>query len=217
MGFSDCRLFVDDVGMVSGMMKTTFFIDIDQTISTGHVCRTLVESIAHYRGLGLDIPDVETWPALFQLPEILRRHEPLPRARTGVWRLACYGNVYYATVRAPDVRQITREWLHEQGFPLPDRVVLCRSIVHKLRELAQHPGRLVLIDDRWRVALEQWPRLVEIDPAAASVLRDRLTLVAFGSSQADLPESSVVPVVPLQDWSLVADVLMYTREVVKKG
>lgn len=199
-------------------MKTTFFVDIDQTISTGHVGRDLATSVAYYRDLGVVVPDgVNCWPDLFQLPAVLARHETLPGALAGVQQLAACGDVSYATVRAPDVAQITHEWLAEHGFPSPERVVMCQSVGQKLLALARYPGRVVLVDDRWRKVLEVWPRLVEHDPALAADLRERFTLVAFGANAADLPESSVVPVVPLAYWSLVANVLMVVHEAVKKG
>lgn len=209
-------LFVDGAGMVCGMK--TYFIDIDQTISTGHVCRDLAESVQYYRDLGLEIPDgLQIWPDLFQLPAVLALHETLPGARAGVLHLSSAGDVAYATVRKPDVEQITREWLANNGFPSPERVIMCQSVAHKLLALAPYPGGLVLIDDRWRKALEVWPRLEEHAPDVAADLRQRLTLVAFGATQADLPETSVVHVVPLSDWSLLADVFVQSHEVAKKG
>lgn len=213
-----CSSSLVDCSAILWSMKITFFVDIDQTISTGYVGQSLAESIAYYRERGVVVPDhIASWPELFQLPAVLVQHEKLPDALAGMNLLARYGDVAYATVRKSDVAGITCGWLWEHGFPSPDQVIICRSIVHKLRELAQRPGGLVLIDDRWRKALDQWPRLVEIDPAAAEILLDRLTLVAFGSNAADLPESPVVSVVPLPDWRSVADVLMALHEVVKKG
>jgi hypothetical protein len=201
-------------------MKTTFFLDIDQTISTGYVGRDLAASVQYYQDLGLELPEtIQTWPDLFQLPAVLARHETLPGALVGAWRLDGAGDVVYATVRAPDVEQITRDWLYTQGFPLPERLVMCQSVAHKLQALAQYDGSVVLVDDRWRKALEVWPRLEEHAPALAADLRQRLKLVAFGATQADLPESSVVPVVPLPTWTSIDTVLMAIHEAVvpKKG
>jgi hypothetical protein len=201
-------------------MKTTFFLDIDQTISTGYVGRDLAESVQYYRDLGLELPEtIASWPDLFQLPAILARHEALPGALVGAWRLDGVGDVGYATVRAPDVEQITRDWLYREGFPKPERLVMCQSVAHKLQALSQYGGRMVLIDDRWHKALEVWPRLEEHAPDVAADLRQRLTLVAFGATQADLPESSVVPVVPLPTWASSDAVLMMMHEAVvpKKG
>ena len=213
----ECRVFVDETAMVNDM-KTTFFLDIDQTISTGHVGRDLATSVQYYRALGLEIPDrIQVWPDLFQLPEVVRRHEMLPDALAGVMQLSGVGEIAYATVRKPAVEQITRAWLASNGFPSPECVMLCQNMAQKLLALAPYAGALVLIDDRWRAALEVWPRLEEHAPEVAADLRQRLTLVAFGATQANVPESSVVPVIPLPDWRLVADVLMMIHEAVKKG
>ena len=49
-------------------MNQTYFLDIDQTISTGHVCPTLAESMQYYRDRGVIVPeDIQHWPVLFQL------------------------------------------------------------------------------------------------------------------------------------------------------
>ena len=201
-------------------MKTTFFLDIDQTISTGYVGRDLAASVRYYRDLGLELPEIiASWPDLFQLPAVLARHETLPGALIGAWRLDGAGDVGYATVRAPDVEQITRDWLYREGFPKPERLVMCQSVAQKVLALARSPGRLVLVDDRWRKALEVWPLIVKHDSTLAVDLRQRLTLVAFGASQADLPEASVVPVVALPNWAQIDAVLMVIHEAVvpKKG
>lgn len=200
------------------MDVTRIYVDVDQTASTGHVCATLAESVQYYRQLGVVVPDdVASWPELFQLPEILIQHEVIPGALAGVRLLAEHGEIAYLTVRKPDVRAITQDWLSLEDFPSPDNVMICQSSAHKLLAIAEHPGQAVLIDDRWRKLLDCWPRLVEYAPDLATDLQQRLTLVAFGASAADLPSSPVVPVVPLPDWRSVADVLMALHKVVKKG
>lgn len=194
------------------------FVDIDQTISTGRVLASLAESVKYYRERGVAVPDgVESWPDLFQLPAVLRQHEMLPSALDGVRLLAEQGEIAYLTVRKPDVKAITQDWLRLEDFPAPDRVVICQSSAHKLLAIAEHPGQAVLIDDRWRKLLEVWPRLVEYAPDVAADLCERLTLVAFGAPASDLPESPIIPVVALPDWSKVADVLTAVHQLVKKG
>ena len=130
-------------------MKTTFFVDIDQTISTGHVGRNLAGSVQYYRERGVVVPcSVTSWPELFQLPDVMRQHEVLPGARAGVRRLAAYSDVIYVTIRAPDAEQITRDWLAREDFPSSERLVICQSIAHKLLALAEYTGPLILVDDR---------------------------------------------------------------------
>jgi hypothetical protein len=194
-------------------MQTTFFVDIDQTISTGYVGQDLKASIAYYRRLGLQVPEsVKSWPALFQLPDVARLHEALPGAQTGVRQLAGGGALFYATARKADIHQITLDWLAREGFPSPDQVIFVEGVAEKLVAIVEHVGPLVLIDDRWcqiLAILEQYGRRRSL-----ADLLDRLTLVAFGASADELPGSSVVPVVPLSDWSLIADVFKVIHEVV---
>ena len=200
------RLFVDVVGMV-GSMKATFFVDIDQTISTGYIGRDLAESIAHYRERGVCVPDsIESWPALFQLPDVARQHEALPGAQAGVLWLAAHGEIFYATARKSDVYEITRAWLAAHGFPRSDQVIFVEGVAEKLVVIAGHPGSLVLVDDRWRQILDLLEKYGK--RRALAGLLDRLILVAFGAGQADVPASPAVPVVPLSEWSLVTDVLV---------
>jgi hypothetical protein len=200
----DHCLLVDDAAMLNSM-KRTFFIDIDQTISTGHVSRDLQESVQYYRDLGLVVPDgLQSWPVLFQLPEVVRLHEVLPGAREGVRQLAQLGEVWYATARKPEVEQITREWLATRAFPNPERVIIVEGIAEKLLALAAYPGPLVLVDDRWQQLHEILVQHGERHRVLAGV-RERLTLVAFGARQEHVPETTVVPVVPLCGWEGCAE------------
>lgn len=188
---------------------TTFCVNIDQTIATGYMGRDLAEGVQHYRALGVAVPEqVQSWSELVRLPAVLRRFEPLPGALEGVRRLAAVGDVVYVTTRAPESELITRGRLYKQGFPAPGRVLMCQSMAHKLQMVAQYDGPLVLIDDGWQLALECWADVEEGMPALAADLRGRLMVVAFGASQAEVPETSVVPVVALAMWSGVEAILL---------
>lgn len=201
----DKRLFVDGAAMLSGMNKT-FFVDIDQTISTGYVGRDLPTSVQYYRDLGVVVPDgITSWPALFQLPDVARQHEVLPGAQDGVCQLAQRGALFYATARKSDVHQITLDWLRREGFPLPDQVIFCEGVSEKLVSIASHAGPLVLVDDRWYQLLG----ILESHGNHRSLrgLCQRFTLVAFGACRTDVPISSVIPVVPLPDWSGLTELL----------
>jgi hypothetical protein len=130
-------------------------------------------------------------------------HETIPGARSGVSRLALVGELMYATVRKPDVEEMTRLWLQEQDFPSSEKVIFSQSMAHKLLALSAFSGPLILIDDRWRKALEVWPRLVDYHQEMAQDLATRLTLVAFGASTSDLPSEALLPIVAFPDWSRV--------------
>lgn len=189
-----------------------FYVDIDQTISTGFRGKNLREAIVYYRQLGITVPDtIERYPDLFQLPEVLTRHEEIPGSVSGVTRLAEIGAVTYATVRKETVetsspgtvQQITRRWLHEHGFPNAHNVLFNESIGQKLEAIARHvpTGPMVLIDDRWRTVLNLWPRLQELAPELAERLRRSLILVAFGATPEETQVSSPIPLVVLPSWS----------------
>ena len=189
-------------------MKKIYFIDIDQTISTGYVGSSVQESLAHYRSHGIDIPpQTATYIEIFTLPEVVRLHEVLPGAVAGVRRLAQLGEVRYATARKPEVEQITRAWLAQQGFPFPEHALFCTGVAEKLVALASFPGSLVLVDDRWQqllTLLEQYGQRRVLQG-----LCERLTLVAFGAAK--VPESSVVPLLSLPNWSRLEELLLSNK------
>lgn len=188
------------------MNTMTFFIDIDQTISTGFVGASVQESLAYYQARGILIPpEASRYIDIFQVPEVVRIHEVFPGAQEGIRHLLPLGNVIYATARQARVEEITREWLREQDFPAPERVLFCQGVAEKLVALAEHPGSLVLVDDRWHQLLN----ILETygKRRALRDLVERLTLVAFGADQTDLPGSAVVPIMPLPDWFGVTDVI----------
>jgi uncharacterized HAD superfamily protein len=187
-----------------------FFVDIDQTISSGQVLRSLQESVQYYQNQGVNVPETVTcYPDLFQLPEVVRMHEMLPGAQSGVSQLAQVGELMYATVRKPEVEEMTRIWLQAQGFPSPEKVIFTQSMAHKVLALSAFSGPLILIDDRWQKALEVWPRLVDSQPEMAHALATRLTLVAFGASADDLPADSPLSIVAFPDWSWVEALIQH--------
>ena len=195
-------------------------IDIDQTISTGYKGESFQESLAYYQARGVTIPQtVRGYLELFQLPAVLRVHEVLPGAVAGVTTLARSGRISYFTVRKhsdaqveAEIHAITRAWLGDHGFPSADQVIFCRSVMHKLVQLYEREKesteRLLLIDDRWQQALDALAQIAQNEAYRyiATMLRERLTLVAFGASS--LPERTEgLRVVALPDWNRIADLL----------
>lgn len=148
----------------------------------------------------------------------------MPEAVKGVRQLAQVGQVSYYTVRQgnqQDVQAITRRWLSTRGFPHPDRVVFCRSVMNKLLRLARHIETMgeeaVLIDDLCTLLLEQFEQLAAgnhpaLDAAecqqVAECLRTHLIFVAFGGDAhvREQPHHDV-RVLTLPSWEDVADVL----------
>ena len=181
-------------------MVVTYCVDMDQVTCTGHVCPTLAESIAYYRARGVVVPDsIDSWPDLFQLPDVVRQHEVIPGAVEGVRKLTEGCKLHYLTARKSDVHDITREWLRREGFPSPDKVIFVDGVAEKLIAMADFDGPLFLVDDRWDQLLMILSKHRQHRSLAG--LLDRLTLVAFGANKSDLPLSSIVPVVPLLNWS----------------
>lgn len=171
------------------------FVDIDQTISTGHIGSCLEESIAHYQRLGIALPNVSSYLELFQCPEVMRIHDVIPGAVPGLEQLAQIGTITYVTVR--DEQEITKEWLAKHHFPFAENVCFCRSILHKVVILHRSPGNVVLIDDRYKqiadVLMEGQERF--------QILSSRMLLVGFGT--AEIACSCPAPSFALRNWDCV--------------
>lgn len=195
-----------------------FAIDLDQTACTGYVGIGVPESIAYYRQRGITIPESATrYIDFFGLPDVMRVHEQIPGALAGVQKLAQLGNLSYFTVRKatdPDaqrsVQTATREWLVEHQFPLAAHVIFCRSMVHKLLAIAEcqkeQNGPILLIDDSWRKALDALQFIEDQDKSIAQLLREQLTIAAFGVQPGDLPDAPV-GLIALPDWSQIDRVI----------
>lgn len=186
-----------------------FAIDIDQTISTGYAGKGLRESIAYYEAKGIKVPaHITKYPELFQLLDVLRLHDALPGAVAGVHELAKHGHIAYYTVRKhddpqanQDIQGITRTWLAGHGFPCPNNVVFCRSVMHKLLRLHEEDeDALVLIDDHCDKAFTALGRLAHSEDSQqiADDLSRRLTMITFGAP-------------PFHDWHCVIDLLAFIR------
>jgi hypothetical protein len=195
-----------------------FAIDIDQTLATGFIGLTIKESIEHYQQLGVAIPvTVSTYLSLFQMPEVMKLHETLPRAAEGVTRLTELGTIRYFTVRKNDdnalngcIQAITKQWLAEKQFPCPYEVLFCHSTLHKLvrmHELAKDTQEsFVFIDDQWHKVLDALDLLEargEDGQLLANFVRKQVTIVAFGADQ--VPERNDICLVALPSWAHIAN------------
>lgn len=192
-----------------------FIIDIDQTIATGVDAPGFYAAVKHYRNLGIVIPEtISDYHSLFQMPEVMRHHDPLPGAIEGVNYLAHVGRVEYYTVRKGTDRQLieetTQRWLTEKGFPNPGNVIFCRSVMHKLVTMherekdSQEP--IIFIDDRYTQAIDAFAQIAAGEyHHITDSLRGRLSIGAFGATI--VPESSVIPLMALPSWTHVADLI----------
>jgi len=178
------------------------FVDIDQTISTGYVGGSLEESVFYYQQVGIVLPTVSSYRELFQVPDVLRMHEVIPGAVSGLAQLAHLGTITYATVRDEETQEITRAWLATHHFPCAERVVFCRSLLHKVVILHRSPsGNVVLIDDRYRHIADILAEGQERFQSLAS----RMLLVGFGAS--DMSCSCPVPSVALRNWDRISSLI----------
>jgi hypothetical protein len=197
-----------------------FIIDIDGTISNGEqallrfysddlqigVDPRMIDVLTSYSAF-FDLPQVKAFcervekpRRIFEasreraitLPEIVSRFEIIPGAVEGLWQLATRGTICYYTVRKPEVEETTCLWLERHRFPNAHQVVLCRSVLGKLRQLYEREWssseRFILIDDRATQMVEEYSKLASGDyqqmlpqwQEIATFLQARVTLVAFG-------------------------------------
>jgi uncharacterized HAD superfamily protein len=212
-----------------------YAIDIDGTIA--HPEPGLIAFHDHDFGLGLTAEELNgTYRQFLQLPqvvelsrealeqsrqrarmtpEVVLSYEPIDHAREALDLLAQHGEITYYTVRAACVEEATRTWLHTNGFPFPQQVVFCRSVLHKLVQLHtrewETDRKIVLIDDRYQQIITDVARLAAGEFAHISAwqeiahfVRHRLLLVAFGATS--LPASTNgLHVVPVRGWRHLAE------------
>jgi hypothetical protein len=197
-----------------------FIIDIDGTISDGE--KSLLRFHNDDLHLGVDpltIDALTSYPAFFDLPqvkafceqveaprrifeasreravttpEVVSQFDPLPDAVAALRHLATKGPICYYTVRKPEVEETTRLWLAHHAFPSAHQVVLCRSMLGKLRQLYERERcsseRFILIDDRVAQMVDEYRKLAsggyrQILPhwrELTTFLQTRVTFVAFG-------------------------------------
>lgn len=213
-----------------------FAIDIDQTIAGGNF-RTYVEH--HIQDLTLDIaPDVveslTSYHDFLRLPQVIlyrRSNEArfqesrascrvspsvilslkdLPSAIAGVTTLSRLGTVRYYTIRAPETRVVTKQWLAAKQFPQPDDVIFCQDATDKLQKLYEQETNdcLVLIDDKCEIILDAFERMKKEKPMMVESLQQRLVLVAFGVKSDSIPaQKDSLTVLSLPTWEYISDVI----------
>lgn len=185
---------------VEGIARSMqFFVDIDQTIGTGHIGSCLEESIAYYQRMGIHLPLVSSYMELFQYPEVMRIHDVIPGAVAGLEQLARIGTITYATVR--DEQEITKEWLARHHFPCAENVLFCKSILHKVVILHRAPGNVILIDDRYK----QIAAILVEGQERFQHLSHRMLLVGFGASE--IACSCPAPSFALRSWYEVSSLI----------
>lgn len=193
------------------------------------------ESISDYPSL-LSLPEVmayrqkhedrfqAAWRKLGVSTEVMLARDQMPNAVAGITILSQRGRVRYYTVRkSPDkqrhqeIQETTQQWLSMNHFPNHFDIIFCKSLMHKLSRIYQQERAtqesIVLIDDRYCDLILAFEKIAAGECGhVADFLRERLTLVAFGSQADTLPiTDSGLHVLALSSWESVIDLLVSTN------
>jgi hypothetical protein len=148
-----------------------------------------------------------------QDPAMLAILPTLPNAVEGLRYLLNFGHISYYSVRkhsdpekAKQLHKVTEEWLAFHKFPNPDNVIICQSALAKLVRMhereADNQNPLILIDDMASMIVNDFPIIESKDSRLAQSLRQRMTLVLFGSNT--LPSTNPnLQVTCLPAWSYI--------------
>lgn len=213
-----------------------FAIDIDQTIAGGTdafrlyinhhiqdlglaISPAVVETLTDYRSF-LHLPEVIAYrranEARFQLsrtnsrvsPNIVLALQEILGAVAGIRYIAEYGTICYYTIRSPEIREMTKQWLSARKFPHPHNVTCCTDSLDKLITLSSQTlpeETIVLIDDKGKDLVLAFEKLTESHPTVAQALQPRLIIVAFGQKEA--MTSCPIKLVSLPSWQSIASVM----------
>ncbi|WP_126600797.1 hypothetical protein [Dictyobacter aurantiacus] len=103
-----------------------------------------------------------------------------------------------------DVARCTQIWLKNSGFPNADKIFFCDGPKVKLTTIAamvrEQSQRVLLIDDSLEKLLDAFDELPEDDQR---LLREYLTLAAFGYNYDECDLEGTLPVIPFPNWSEV--------------
>jgi len=216
-----------------------FAIDIDGTIATANVSEYADYFRKKFQIPLNDIEYITVWWQLFDHPDItgyshehprryanvvnslmddlasVRQLRPLPHACDQVERLTRMGVVKYLVLKYTDMLtpEGAQDWLTTHGFPCPDDIVYCPTVLHKITIILREPGEHVLIDNQWAYLVASL-RMLEVDACyndrlqrALNTILRRLTIVAFGS--AAIPERLAFPglrLIALPSWDQLEEI-----------
>ncbi len=148
---------------------------------------------------------------------ILQRHlEVVDGAINGARFLAQSGNLRYCTARKTArfeeldeaMARATRDWLEANGFPNPQDVIFCTSLLEKLSFCAAHIGKtgeeVMLVDDSYEQLLS---KVDQLEARQGDLLRQHFTLLAFGTQ--GVLEHTPLRVVALPTWDQIEQVTQH--------
>lgn len=193
----------------------TYRIDIDGTIAEPRFFDDDLRTCCDwYVNEGIvtsrEVLSLQHHQQLFLLPDVLVTHVPLSGSVEALHDLVAGGKtLQYFTVRQaidPEVcdrvHGNTRAWLRDQHFPCPDQVRFFWDAGHKLTEaLEAREEQIILIDDRPDGLIQAYKNIAEKDPDIAQHIRQRVTVLAFGTFDIHASASSLLRIVPFASWS----------------
>lgn len=207
-----------------------FAIDIDQTVcgSNAHqvyarfhvddlglpIETSILNQLTSYRDFYF-LPEVlafrhsneKEWNAsrrrAIATPAVIEAFTPIDGAAEGVSLLSSHGTIRYYTARTQLVRRASQRWLKRYHFAHSQHVFCCESIEQKVMALADHKPYdepIILVDDRGHTHfLTMLERMKE--KQCVRELLQRLAILAFGTRDESLPETSLCPVFALPHWN----------------
>lgn len=200
-------------------------IDIDNTITQPLYYEPDIRACIHaYLQAGIVTPEemalIQYHPQLYSLPHVAITHHPLPDVVNTLQALAEQGaSIQYVTLRNSFDSQVcvrihenTHAWLKKHQFPSPMEVRFFWNLAEKLEyALDASEQQVLLIDDRPGQLLQTYHKLAERTPKLAREIKERVILVAFWLTEADLVSLPAIPdapkVLPLAAWSQFGELL----------
>lgn len=191
-------------------MKTrTLRVDIDGTVATPRFFHENLKTCANlYVEAGIvhadEVSALQFHQQLFLLPHVLLTHHVIEGAIEALHSL----DVEYFTVRqnfdptlCEQVHKNTHLWLEQQHLPCPMNVRFFWDAGEKLTaSLEAQEEEVLLIDDRPSGLVKAYEKLVQSNPQQAQQIKQRLTIVAFGTDTHHF--DSDLRVIPLPNWLL---------------
>jgi hypothetical protein len=195
-------------------MSTTYRIDIDGTIAEPKFyhenLRTCCDWYVNKEIVKLEeVESLQVHQQLFLIPHVLVTHVPIVGSVEVLQALFSEGKTFqYFTVRQAlrpeicvQVHQNTHVWLEQYHFPLPGSVHFFWDAGKKLTESLQaKEDQILLIDDRPDGLVKAYQKIATQDPDMAQQIKQRVTVLAFGSADVGLLPSSDLKVIPLPNW-----------------
>jgi hypothetical protein len=195
-------------------MSTTYRIDIDGTIAEPKFyhenLHTCCDWYVNQKIVTTEeVASLQTHQQLFLIPHVLVTHVPIAGSVEVLQALFSEGkSLQYFTVRQALRHEIcvqvyhhTHVWLEQWHFPLSEAVHFFWDAGKKLTEaLEAKEDQILLIDDRPDGLVKAYQKIVAQNPDVGQQIKQRITVLAFGSVDTSSLPSSDLKVLPLANW-----------------